>query len=123
RSDVLELLDTAQIRPGSRLYQAHAQVQRRLGSAEEAARRDAREEAVCIAVLAAFPDRVARRRSAGSAEVVFAGGGSATMARESAVRDAELLVAVDAEERRTTRANVLVRLASAVEPEWLLDLF
>ena len=55
--------------------------------------------------------------------MVFAGGGSATVARESAVRDAELLVAVDAEERRTTRASVLVRLASAVEPEWLLDLF
>jgi len=89
----------------------------------KAAGRDAREEAVCIAVLAAFPDRVARRRNPGGAEVVFAGGGSATLARESAVRDAELLVAVDAEERRTTRANVLVRLASAVEPEWLLDLF
>ena len=75
RSDVLELLDTAQIRPGSRLHRARAQVQRHLGSAEEAPRREAREEAVCIAVLAAFPDRVARRRSAGSAEVVFAGGG------------------------------------------------
>jgi ATP-dependent helicase HrpB len=39
------------------------------------------------------------------------------------VRDAQLLVAVDAEERRTSRSAVLVRLASAVEPEWLLDLF
>ncbi|MFL5439590.1 MAG: ATP-dependent helicase HrpB [Myxococcales bacterium] len=123
RSDVLELLDTAQIRPGSRLHRARAQVERHLGRAKEAATRDAREEAVCIAVLAAFPDRVARRRVAGGAEVVFAGGGSATMARESGVRDAELLVAVDAEERRTTRASVLVRLASAIEPEWLLDLF
>jgi ATP-dependent helicase HrpB len=123
RSDVLELVDTAQIRPGSRLDRARAQIQRSAGAAREVPDRAAREEAVCIAVLAAFPDRVARRRSAGSAEVVFAGGGSATLARESAVRDAELLVAVDAEERRTARATVLVRLASAVEAEWLLDLF
>jgi len=123
RSDVLELIDRTPIRPGSRLDRARAQIERMAGPAKQAAGRDAREEAVCIAVLAAFPDRVARRRNPGSAEVVFAGGGSATLARESAVRDAELLVAVDAEERRTTRANVLVRLASAVEPEWLLDLF
>jgi ATP-dependent helicase HrpB len=40
------------------------------------------------------------------------------------VRDAALLVAVDAEERRTgSRSGVLVRVASAIEPEWLLDLF
>ena len=123
RSDVLELIDRTQIRPGSRLDRARLQIERMAGPVAKASGRDAREEAVCIAVLAAFPDRVARRRNPGSAEVVFAGGGSATLARESAVRDAELLVAVDAEERRTTRANVLVRLASAVEPEWLLDLF
>jgi ATP-dependent helicase HrpB len=125
RSDVLELIDRTQIRPGSRLDRARAQIERAAGGVSEAPAdsREAREEALCMAVLAAFPDRVARRRSPGSAEVVFAGGGSATLARESAVRDAELLVAVDAEERRTARANVLVRLASAVEAEWLLDLF
>ena len=37
------------------------------------------------------------------------------------MRDAPLLVAVDVEERRGR--GRLVRLASAVEPEWLLDLF
>jgi ATP-dependent helicase HrpB len=123
RSDVLELVDTADVRAGSRLDRARAQIQRSVGAAKELPDRSAREEAVCIAVLAAFPDRVARRRSPGSAEVVFAAGGSATVARESAVRDAQMLVAVDAEERRTARANVLVRLASAVEADWLVDLF
>jgi ATP-dependent helicase HrpB len=37
------------------------------------------------------------------------------------VQDAELMVAVDAEERPGRGA--MVRLASAVEPEWLLDLY
>jgi len=40
------------------------------------------------------------------------------------VRDAEWIVALDAEERRQgARGGVVVRLASAIEPEWLLDLF
>ena len=43
------------------------------------------------------------------------------MSPSSAVRDAPLLVAVDVEERRGQ--GRLVRLASAIEPEWLLDLF
>ncbi|MCL6546807.1 MAG: ATP-dependent helicase HrpB [Bryobacteraceae bacterium] len=73
-----------------------------------------------MAVLAAFPDRVARRRS--NDEFLLAGGGSAVLSRDSVVRHAEWLVAVDIEERRE-RGLPLVRLASAIRPEWLLDLF
>ncbi len=72
------------------------------------------------AVLAAFPDRVARRRKSTN-ELLLAGGGSAILGRESVVRS-EFLVAVDIEERRE-RGLPLVRLASAIEPEWLVDLF
>jgi ATP-dependent helicase HrpB len=84
----------------------------------------AAEEALCLAVLAGFPDRVARRRSRASREVVLSAGGSATLGEESAVHGAELLVAVDVEERSFGRggARTTVRLASAIEPEWLLDL-
>jgi ATP-dependent helicase HrpB len=71
-------------------------------------------------VLAAFPDRVARRRSGD--ELLLAGGGSAVLCRNSTVRSAEWLVAVDVEERRE-RGLPLVRLASAIRPEWLLELF
>jgi ATP-dependent helicase HrpB len=40
------------------------------------------------------------------------------------VRDAEWVVALDAEERKQgARGGVMVRLASAIEPEWLIDLF
>ena len=52
----------------------------------------------------------------------MAAGGSAVLAPQGTVTGAELLVAVEAEDRRDQKAP-LVRLASAVEPEWLLDLF
>lgn len=91
------------------------------------------ETELLISILAGYPDRVARRRklsdkiSGDSLELSMAGGGSATLAPESLVRAEEFLVAVDAEERRgkgTMRGtSTVVRLASGIEPEWLLDLF
>src|SRR6185436_11771883 len=76
------------------------------------------EEALMLSVLAGWPDRLAQRRRPRSPEVVFAAGGSATLDETSVVHDAELMVAVDAEERR---GGVFVRLASMVEPEWILE--
>ncbi|WP_243337348.1 ATP-dependent helicase HrpB [Anaeromyxobacter soli] len=88
------------------------------------------EHALLLATLAAYPDRVARRRAPGSDEVVLVGGGSARLDPASVVREAPLLVAVDAEERRGDRrppgaraAEARVRVASAVTDEMLLDLF
>jgi ATP-dependent helicase HrpB len=114
-SDVLDLLDR---RPTATFEQAKAQLLRM--APPDGRRTGTRDEAVLISVLAGFPDRVARRRGA---EVLLASGGAAQLAPESAVREAELLVAVDAEERRTGgRARVVVRIASAIQAEWLLDL-
>jgi len=87
------------------------------------------EQALLLAAVAAFPDRVARRRTPGSDEVVLVGGGSARLATESVVREAPLLVAIDAEERRARAgarpgaAGAVVRVASVVTQEMLLDLF
>jgi ATP-dependent helicase HrpB len=94
------------------------------------------ERELLISILAGYPDRVARRRTlsaseAGNAgaELMLAGGGTAGLSPSSVVRQAEFLVAVDAEERReqgrgrSGRGVALVRLASAIEPDWLLDLF
>lgn len=78
------------------------------------------EESLRIAVLAAFPDRVARRRQ--GTELQLAGGGPAQLAPSSTVTEAEFLVAVEAEDRPDQKAP-LVRLASAIEPEWLVDMF
>jgi ATP-dependent helicase HrpB len=79
------------------------------------------DTALQICVLAAFPDRVGKRRAPNSAEIVFAAGGSGTLAASSAVIEAPLIVAVDAQ----TQANgkVQIRRASAVRADWLIDLF
>src|SRR5262249_4223952 len=107
-----------ELRRNARFEQAVAQLLRL--APPEGPRTESRDETIQIAVLAGFPDRVARRRGA---EGLLASGGAAQLSPDSAVRDADLLVAVDAEARRGAgRSRVLVRLASAIEPEWLLDL-
>ena len=77
------------------------------------------DDALLLAVLKAFPDRVARRR--GASELLLAGGGSAALS-ESSVVDREWMVAVDIEERRES-GPPLVRVASGIQAGWLLDLF
>lgn len=78
------------------------------------------DDDLLIAVLAGFPDRVARRRNRD--ELLLAGGGSAVLSASSTVRKPELMVAIDIEERKE-RGQPLVRLASGVKADWLLDLF
>jgi len=114
RSDLVALLD-AEWEP--RTTQLVRQV-RRIVNPPRQNQRD--EDALGIAVLAAFPDRVARRRQ--GAEIRLAAGGPAQLAPSSTVTDAEFLVAVEAEDRRDQKMPI-VRLASAIEPEWLVDLF
>ncbi|PWT99307.1 MAG: ATP-dependent helicase HrpB [Terriglobia bacterium] len=114
RSDLLMLLES-QWSP--RAAQVVRQV-RRLVNPPRQSRSD--EDALLISVLAAFPDRVAKRRQ--GHELQLAAGGPALLSPSSTVTGADFLVAVDAEDRRDQKAP-LVRLASAVEPEWLLDLF
>lgn len=79
-----------------------------------------RELALREAALAAFPDRVARRRS--GSDLLLAAGGSAVLASQSAVQKSQLLVAIDVDER-PERGLPLVRVASAIEADWLLDRF
>ena len=66
------------------------------------------------AVLAAFPDRVARHRRDG--ELLLSSGGSAKF---PGCRW-DFLIAIDIEERRE-HGLPMVRLAAPIEPEWLLD--
>ncbi len=79
------------------------------------------DEALFLATLASFPDRIARRLRPRGRELAMAGGGSARLAEHSVVQEGELLVAVDAEESGGGRT--VVRQASRVEAEWLLELF
>jgi len=73
------------------------------------------------ALLRAFPDRVARRHNL--RELLLCGGGSAVLPDHAhALAKHEFFVAIDVEERRE-RGAPLVRLAAAIEPEMLLELF
>jgi ATP-dependent helicase HrpB len=78
------------------------------------------DEALLRALLAAFPDRVALRRRTGEAHAVMVGGRGLRLAEESAVRDAEwfLVLEADAGESRE-RSEAWVRSASALEAAWL----
>jgi ATP-dependent helicase HrpB len=90
------------------------------------------DHALRICALTGFADRVARvrypanhtGRASDGAELVFAFGGTARLRAESAAHGQEFVVALDAEERNDGRgAQVTVRTASGIEPDWLLDLY
>ncbi len=72
------------------------------------------------ALLAAYPDRVVRRRAGEPQRGVLVGGRGVRLADESAVHDGELYVAVEIDAGRAgERAEALVRQASRIEREWL----
>jgi ATP-dependent helicase HrpB len=74
------------------------------------------DEAVLRPLLAAFPDRLARRREAGSRRGVMVGGRGVRLAPTSGVTEPELFLCIDVDASRT---ETLVRQASAVQREWL----
>lgn len=85
------------------------------------------DDALGMALLAGFPDRVAAVRPAVAGtrrKLAFAGGGgTAELAEESVVHGAAFVVALAAQSRREgAGAAVLVRQAAAIEPEWLVEL-
>jgi ATP-dependent helicase HrpB len=68
------------------------------------------------ALLAAFPDRLARRREAGGRRGVMVGGRGVRLAPSSAVTGTELFLCVEVD---AGQGESLVRQASAVERDWL----
>jgi ATP-dependent RNA helicase HrpB len=126
RSDVLEQMEAPRGGRGG-ASQAVERTARQLSRAVHARTRAApaeREDALLLSLLAGFPDRVARRRKPHAAELVLSGGGSAVLDPASVVQEPMLLLALDAEQRTGPRGpEVRVRVASAIEPEWLLELF
>jgi ATP-dependent helicase HrpB len=79
-----------------------------------------------LATLAAFPDRVAMRRGGAegrlgaSRELVLSAGGTATLDEASVVKTSPWLVAIDA---LSVAGRTRVTLASAIEPDWLIEIF
>jgi len=80
------------------------------------------EERLLQALLLAYPDRVAK--SGGAATYALLGGGGAKLDPASRVGHAELILALEADETaRGTGREVLIRLGSRIEPEWILEAF
>ena len=119
RSDLLVLMEAEWSPYAARLFRQLGGAGARAtgGGGERAADH---EDALLLSILTAFPDRVARRRQ--GAELQLASGAAAQQAPNSTVTAEDFLVAVEAEDRKDQKAP-LVRLASAIEPAWLLDLF
>jgi len=140
RSDILDRLDALEAfespRGGQRrgdagalhagaarfVLKARDQLARTIGDAGLTDRkpggdRDDRDDALLRALLAAYPDRVARRREPRSPRALMVGGRGVRLAEESAVLDAELFLCLDL--AGGTASEALVRLASEVLPEWL----
>lgn len=75
------------------------------------------DQAICRAILSAFPDRVCRPREPGGRRAIMVGGRGVRLADESALGFCELFVAVELLD--TGRQESLVRQASAIEKGWL----
>src|SRR5690606_40719246 len=81
--------------------------------------------AVRKCVLAGFSDQLARRLDRGTLRCDLVHGRRGTLARESVVQAAELLVAaeVSAIEGRGNTVDTLITLCPAIEEPWLAELF
>ncbi len=94
-----------------------------------------RREAVQRCLLVGFSDHVARRVDAGTLRCELVHGRRGVLARESAVKDAPLLVAAEVREVQTgtgkvrsrtgtqRELNVLLNLATAIKEDWLREMF
>jgi ATP-dependent helicase HrpB len=115
RSEKNDLLAAMDLPQDYRLRQ-HTEQLLRMARPPKQTRHD--DEALLIAVLAGFPDRVARRRTGN--QVLLSTGISAEVAGEPPPY--EFMLAIDAEDRQENPLP-LIRMTARVEPEWLLDLF
>ncbi len=74
------------------------------------------DETVLRALLAAYPDRVAKRREPGSRRGVMVGGRGVVLAASSCVRQGDLFLCLDLDSKGR---EALVRQASTIEAAWL----
>ena len=79
---------------------------------------DTSDEHLMRSLLAAYPDRVARRRSNDSDRALIVGGRGVRLDRSSNVRSGELFLCIDTDAQD---GEALVRAASSVDREWLDD--
>lgn len=76
----------------------------------------AADQALARALLAAYPDRLARRRPSQDGRGLLVGGRGVRLSGSSSVRQAELFLALEVS---AGRSEGWVQIASAVDPAWL----
>ncbi len=83
------------------------------------------DEQIQKCILSGFSDQLARRMDEGTLRCRLVHNRSGQIARESVVRDCPLVVAAEVHEieGKERDVNVLLSLCTAVEPEWLRELF
>jgi ATP-dependent helicase HrpB len=87
--------------------------------------REVPEEALQKCILIGFSDRVARRLDQGTLRCELVHGRRGVLARESVVQKDPLLVVAEIREigGRDNEVNTILSLATAIQPEWLPELF
>ena len=99
----------------------------RIAKAEglDTAPREIKDEALQKCILTGFSDRVARRLDAGTLRCELVHNRRGVLARESVVQHSPLFVAAEIREveTRDRELNTLVSLATAIEVDWLRELF
>jgi len=86
---------------------------------------DVKDEALQKCILIGFSDRVARRMDQGTLRCELVHGRRGVLARESAVQRSPLLVVAEIREveGRDREVNTILSLATAIEADWLRELF
>ncbi len=87
--------------------------------------REIKDEALQKCILIGFSDRVARRVDQGTLRCELVHGRRGVLARESVVQQSPLFVAAEIREigGRDNEVNTILSLATAIEPDWLKELF
>ena len=87
--------------------------------------REVKDEALQKCVLIGFSDRVARRLDQGTLRCELVHDRRGLLARESAVQHSTLFVAAEIREveSRDKEVSTILSLATAIDPEWLRELF
>ena len=87
--------------------------------------REIKDEALQKCLLTGFSDRLAMRLDQGTLRCELVHGRRGVLARESAVSHSPLLVAAEVREveMRDKEVNTILSLATAIQPEWLREIF
>ncbi len=87
--------------------------------------REVKDEVLQKCVLIGFSDRVARRMDQGTLRCDLVHNRRGVLARESVVQKSPLLVVAEVREieTRDKEMNTILSLATAIEPDWLSELF